>query len=277
MWVCPLDWTPAEEFFHVFFDVHGEGALYLYKYYQGNNLLMLACPHGNGPYAESRARLGWQPGEWHHIAGTWSVDGVRVYVDGKSPTPVAMRGELPIELGATFRLGDHPWHIERTTSSLIDEVRLYDRALSPAHIAAHARGDFAFRAPLAARDAVLGYELDPAKGEIAAHFSTGGADVPDEQLRVRLGIVPKGQPLGAAPEWKVVGGRAAGTLPVEVSARPARVIAQVFEREEWPRSTARPDVPDIAAWRGNRLGLRTRSCAWTPVRRTATVSMWDRV
>lgn len=280
MWVCPLDWTPAEEFFHVFFDVHGEGALYLYKYYQGNNLLMLACPHGNGPYAESRARLGWQPGEWHHIAGTWSVDGVRVYVDGKSPTPVAMRGELPIELGATFRLGDHPWHIERTTSSLIDEVRLYDRALSPAHIAAHARGDFAFRAPLAARDAVLGYELDPAKGEIAAHFSTGGADVPDEQLRVRLGIVPKGQPLGAAPEWKVVGGRAAGTLPVEVS-KPARleVVAQLFEREKQAFEVRRDlTVPDLAAWQGSRLGLEDKVLPpWTPVRANgATVSVWDR-
>ncbi len=280
MWVCPLDWTPAEEFFHVFFDFRGEGGLYLYKYYQGTNLLMLACPHANGPYAEGRASLKWQPGEWHHIAGTWSVDGVRVYVDGKSPMPVAVRGELPLELGKTFRIGDHPWHIERTTSSLIDEVRLYDRALSPAHVAAHARGDFDFRAPLTAQDAVLSCDLDPAKGEMAAHFSTGGADVPDEQLRVKLGIVSKGQPLANAREWKVVGGRAVGTLPVDVS-KPARleVVAQVLQRGTQAFELRRDlTVPDLAAWKGNKLGLEDKVLPpWTPVKaRGGTVSVWGR-
>ncbi len=280
MWVCPLDWTPAEELFHVFFDVRGEGALYLYKYYQGTNLLMLACPHGNGPYAESRAGLNWQPGEWHHIAGTWSVDGVRVYVDGRSPMPVPMGGELPIKLGTTFRIGDHPWHIERTTSSLVDEVRVYDRALSPAHIAAHARGNFDFRAPLIAREAVLGYELDPIKGEVAAHLSTGGADVADGDLRVKLAIVPQGQACGDAREWKVVGGRAVGTLPVDVS-KPAQleVVAQVLERGTQAFELRRDlTVPDIAAWQGNRLGLEDRVLPpWTPVKvNGGTVSVWDR-
>jgi hypothetical protein len=280
MWVCPLDWTPAEEFFHVFFDVHGEGALYLYKYYQGTNLLMLSCAQGNGPYAESRARLNWQPGEWHHIAGTWSVDGVRVYVDGQSPMPVPMRGDLPIKLGSTFRLGDHPWHIARTTSSLIDEVRIYDRALSPAHIAAHARGDFNFVAPLTARDAMFSYELDSVKGEVAAHFGTGGADVPDEQLRVKLGIVPKGQPLGNAPELKVVGGRTVGKLPLDVS-RPAQleVVAQVFQQGTQAFELRRAlTVPDIAAWKGNKLGREDKVLPpWTPVGvQGLKASVWDR-
>lgn len=280
MWVCPLDWTPAEEFFHVFFDIRGEGGLYLYKYYQGTDLLMLACPHSNGPYGESRARLNWRPGEWHHIAGTWSLDGVRVYVDGQSPNPAATAGDLPISLGTTFRLGDHPWHIARTTSSLIDEVRVYDRALSPAHIAAHAQGNFDYRAPLVAQDTVLSYELDLVKGEVAAHLSTGGADVPDEQLRVKLGIVPQGQPLGHAPEQKVFGGQAGGTLPLGVTrARHYEVVAQVLKQGTQAFELRRDlTVPDVAAWKGNKLGLEDRVLPpWTPVKvEGGKVSVWDR-
>lgn len=280
MWVCPLDWTPAEEFFHVFFDFRGEGALYLYKYYQGSNLLMLACPQLNGPYAESRAKLDWQPGEWRHIAGTWSEDEVRAYVDGQPATPMPIRGELPLKLGPDFRLGDHPWHIARTTSSLIDEVRLYDRTLSPAHIAAHARGDYGFIAPLAAEYAVLGYELDPVKGEVMARFSTGGADVADEQLRMKLGIAPQGQPLGRVPERKVLSGRVVGTLPVEVG-KPAQleVVAQVLQRGTQAFELRRAlTVPDIAAWKGNQLGREDKVLPpWTPVRvQGGTVSVWDR-
>ena len=55
-------------------------------------------------------------------------------------TPQPVECALPRKLGDRFCIGDHPWHIERTTSSLIDEVRVYDRALSPQHIAAHAEG-----------------------------------------------------------------------------------------------------------------------------------------
>ena len=39
---------------------------------------------------------------------------------------------------AKMILGDEPWQFPRTTSSLIDEVRIYDRALTPEHIAATA-------------------------------------------------------------------------------------------------------------------------------------------
>ena len=113
MWVCPVDWDGTEEKFHVFFDVRGEGALYLYKYYQGG-LLMLSCPNITGPYHSASADIkAWKPGEWHHIAGTWREAKQSVYVDGKpigTTTPA-----LPTSLEPTFRIGDHPWHIERTS------------------------------------------------------------------------------------------------------------------------------------------------------------------
>jgi hypothetical protein len=39
MWVCPVDWDPEDGKFHVFFEVRGQGALYLYKYWVGTKAL----------------------------------------------------------------------------------------------------------------------------------------------------------------------------------------------------------------------------------------------
>ncbi|MBM4047259.1 MAG: LamG domain-containing protein, partial [Planctomycetes bacterium] len=230
MWVCPLDWTPDEEKFHVFFDVRGEGALYLYKYYQGTRLLMLTCGNQAGPYASSSFDVGgWKRGEWHHIAGTWSADGVMSYVDGKPAAKLPASGPLPKALGKTFRIGDHPWHIERATSSLIDEVRIYDRCLSPAHIAAHFEGKYDFTASLQAESALLSCELDPGKWEAQIRLSTGGADVEDACLAAKLAIMAKGAALPAdAMSVGFVGGQAIRTMPM-ISRQPGEyeVVARV--------------------------------------------------
>ena len=116
-WVCPVDWAGTEEKFHVFFDVRGEGALYLYKYYQQTNLLMLSCPAIRGPYYSADLPLNWEPGQWHHIAGTWSSRGVMSYVDGRPLSTDPVPAALPVSLGATFRIGDNPWHLPRRSSS----------------------------------------------------------------------------------------------------------------------------------------------------------------
>lgn len=280
MWVCPLDWEPNEPFFHAFFDTRGEGALYLYKYYEGNRLLMLTCENGAGPYYSNAFGLNWKPGEWHHIAGTWSSYGVRVFVDGKPGTPMPTEGALPRKLGANFRIGDHPWHIERKTSSLIDEVRLYDRALSAEHIAAHAQGNYDFVAPLTAQKAMLKYELDPVKGELSVNLFTGGADVPDEQLRAKLAVVPKGQPVGDMPERKMTGGQVTAVLVQDVT-KPGQyeVVGQVLQQGQVAYELRRDlTVPDMTAWRGNKLGLEDVVIPpWTPVRLAGQkVSVWDR-
>ena len=280
MWVCPLDWVPSEHAFHVFFDTRGEGALYLYKYLDGNNLLMLTCENANGPYFSTARSLTWKSGEWHHIAGTWSAHGVRVYVDGQPATALPAQGALPLKLGPTFRIGDHPWHIERQTSSLIDEVRIYDRALSPAHVAAHAQGNYDFVAPLAAGQTLLKYELDPLKGEVTTSLSTGGADVPDDQVRAKMAVVPKGQPLGEVPERKLTGGEVAATLPLDVS-KPGQfeVVAQVLQQGRQAFELRRDlIVPDMTVWRANKLGLEDKVLPpWTPVHvKDGKVSVWGR-
>ena len=280
MWVCPVDWRPADREFHAFFDLRGEGALYLYKYVDGTNLLMLSCANGGGPYFSSAFALNWKPGEWHHIAGTWSASGVRSYVDGKPAGAMPVEAQLPAKLGDSFLIGDHPWHLPRTTSSLIDEVRVYDRALSPAHIAAHAAGKLDFAAPLDAKTAFLKYDLEPENHQARVLVSTGGADVPDNGLAAKIAIVDKGAAMPAdTPATPFAGGQVIKSVPVEAKVGKYEVVAEVLQAGK-PVFVLRRDleIPDTTTWLGNKLGTEDKVLPpWTPVKVTGQkVSVWDR-
>lgn len=280
MWVCPLDWRPADREFHAFFDVRGDGALYLYKYVDGNNLLMLSCEQGAGPYFSSASPLAWQPGEWHHIAGTWSPTGVLSYVDGKPAGALPVPGALPRALGEQFTIGDHPWHLPRQSSSLVDEVRIYDRALSPAHLAAHAAGKLDFVAPLQERYASLTVDLDPERGAVQARVSTGGADVADAQVQAQVGLVARGAALPAdAPSLPFAGGQAVTTLPVGMQPGEYEAVARVLSEGKPAFELRRPlTIPDTRAWRGSSLGKADVVLPpWSPLSvQGRTVHCWGR-
>ncbi len=71
----------------------------------------------------------WQEGQWHHIAYTWG-DGERVaYVDGVEKGRASPGRGLPT-LGAFFRIGAGNWAMG-PAHCLIDEVRIWNRALTP--------------------------------------------------------------------------------------------------------------------------------------------------
>ena len=282
MWVCPLDWKPADQEFHVFFDARGDnGALYLYKYYQGVNLLMLSCSNPTGPYSSSLAPLNWQPGEWHHIAGVWSAYGVRVFADGKQVGSLMTEPQLPSKLPKTFMIGDNPWHIARKTSSLVDEVRIYDRALSPAHIAAHFAGNYDFVRPLDAKNVVLRYDLDAVTGVVTASVSTGGSDTPDAELTAQVALVTKGAPLPAeAPVLPFVRGQVTVQLSPDARKPGDFEVVAKFLQQGHPAFELRKEliVPDTTGWRGNKLGTEDKVLPpWTPVKVAGNkVDVWDR-
>lgn len=289
MWVCPLDWLPEDGKFHVFFEVKGQGALYLYKYWVGSNLLMLTCPELEGPYASSQSpTASWKPGEWHHIAGTWSPNGVMAYVDGNPAGKLPVEGALPKAIGAMFRIGDQPWQFERTTASLVDEVRIYDRALTPQHIAAHFAGNYGFTMPLTAETSRLDYSIDSLAGQVQIRVDTAGADVADARLKANLTLVPKGQAVSASTETVALsGGQASLTIPLP-SRKPrhyevvARLLLDGKETFELRRDLTIPTTE----WLGNKLGLEDKVLPpWTPLTVTrrqgnkaadVVVSCWGR-
>lgn len=71
---------------------------------------------------------------WSHVAGTYDGSTVRLYVNGvqvaTNPVVGSLRGDAgPLRIGGNSGYGEH-------FAGLIDEVRVYDRALTPAQLVA---------------------------------------------------------------------------------------------------------------------------------------------
>ena len=280
MWVSPVDWSSDDGKFHVFFEMRGQGSLYLYEYWQGSKLLMLTCDDEAGPYTSSVHPTGWKPGEWHHIAGTWSAKGVLCYVDGKPAGLKPLPGRLPKVLAEVFYIGDLPWQFERTSATLVDEVRVYDRALMPAHIAAHYAGNHAFTVPLSAKTSSVDYTVDLAGGRLEIAVYLGGADVDDARVRTQVALVPPGQALpDDAPLLPFTGGLASTTRPLPGDKPGEHVIlARVMLDGKPAFELKRPFVVPSTEWLGNTLGLADKVLPpWTPMQADANhVQCWGR-
>jgi len=143
LWVKPMDWDPSDNKFHVFFEAKSDGALYLYKYFEDSKLLFLSTDdHKNGPYYTSAKTIQWGKNEWHHLAATWSPEGILLYVDGKPISKSPADAVLPTREIKSFSIGDLPWHTVRLGTTLLDEVKIYDQALNANEIKLHYEGKY---------------------------------------------------------------------------------------------------------------------------------------
>ncbi|MDA8384163.1 MAG: hypothetical protein M0037_14115 [Betaproteobacteria bacterium] len=229
MWVKPVDWRSTDGWFHVFFDARGQGALYLYKYYQNAELLMLStADQAHGPYFSSAAAVDWAPGKWHFIAGTWSSRGVMLYVDGVPTTRRPVPCQLPKSLGSSFSLGDLAWDRPRFTTTLLDEVRLYDVALTPAQVARHFAGVYEPPAT-GARAFALHYDVDDAHQALdleIADEATGRR----RGIAARLALVRHGAPLPAGAALRPFAGSLMRVRVPWPAAGTYDIVAWVYDR-----------------------------------------------
>ena len=70
--------------------------------------------------------------EWHFIAGTWDGETIKIYVDGNLETQLQCPGKLQKGDGALYiasRGGKERW-----LDGVIDEIKIYSRALKPKEI-----------------------------------------------------------------------------------------------------------------------------------------------
>lgn len=75
--------------------------------------------------------------EWHHVAVTYDGSNMRIYVDGLPAASVPKTGLLTSSATAAVAIGNQPAGAgSRPFDGLIDDVRVYDRALTSAEIAA---------------------------------------------------------------------------------------------------------------------------------------------
>jgi hypothetical protein len=159
-------------------------------------------------------------------------------------------------------------------------VRVYDKPLSSAHIAAHFAGDYNFTVPLRQDIARLTRAFDPASGELRLTVSTGGADVADAGLQAQFAVVAKGAALPQdAAQGRFAGGQAtaavtmAGRAPGEYE-----LIARVLQDGNAAFDLRQPFIVPDLSWQGNKLGLEDKVLSpWTPLKVSgATVSCWGR-
>jgi uncharacterized repeat protein (TIGR01451 family) len=76
-------------------------------------------------------------GRFHHLAGTWDGSEVRIYVDGVLEGSALTSGSLVSGSAAEIIIGDHnPPNQGRTVHGLLDEIKIYHRALSASEIQA---------------------------------------------------------------------------------------------------------------------------------------------
>src|SRR5262249_23082214 len=149
-------------------------------------------------------------------------------------------------------VGDRAWSSPRTTSSLIEDVRIYDRPLSPAEVRAHARdGDLAPDEV----DAVLSTVIDPQARALHVRLdaSPPGATRAGRSVRFALSC---GAARPVTVDAPLRDGAAAATLPIAArDAGECRASAHVVTAggRKLDR-VATIAVPELG-WRGNELGL----------------------
>ena len=107
-------------------------------------------------------------GRWVHLAGVLtSKGGLRLFVNGKlagrakAPGPIPAEPIQPMEIGADLRGAVGAWRSPFAFKGVIDEVRIYHRALTPGEIRSHAGNPGA--PPSRDEALVLWYDFDRGK------------------------------------------------------------------------------------------------------------------
>ncbi len=102
----------------------------------GTNGAALCLDHqiSTGVYNVSRSTTLIQPGVWTHVAATWSGSSLLLYINGKpEPSPGNANVLLPVNYDATIGIRDYN-KAGNPFGGRIDEVRIWERALSAAEI-----------------------------------------------------------------------------------------------------------------------------------------------
>ena len=145
-WVKPVNWKMSTAGrFQTFFELRSGDTKYrliVTKDIAGD-LLRFSIANGKWRGIASLNKTGWQTGEWHKIDCTWNAQGMKLYVDGKPPKPGSAQEKIFKEdpkfpgsirwarMQINFFSG---WKVDPEWQTAYDDLKIYDRVLSPAEI-----------------------------------------------------------------------------------------------------------------------------------------------
>jgi hypothetical protein len=72
--------------------------------------------------------------QWHHVAGTFDGNTLCLYVDGEQRASLAYNGDITAAVGYPVQIAYWRSQLPQYFNGLIDDIRIYDVALSPAEI-----------------------------------------------------------------------------------------------------------------------------------------------
>jgi beta-galactosidase len=104
------------------------------QHQNGNNIEFCIYDAGAWPYTWMTGVTSSFNGTWHHVAGTYDGSELKVYVDGLLRGTTAHTGAIATSTYAVS-MGRNSQQTTRYYEGLIDEVRIYNRALSASEIA----------------------------------------------------------------------------------------------------------------------------------------------
>jgi hypothetical protein len=85
-----------------------------------------------------KGQISVNDGQWHHVAGVYDGRTMFLYIDGKLDVSQATTTDIPVSDKPVY-IGENSQARGRYWNGAIDDVRVYNRPLSPAEIAALCR------------------------------------------------------------------------------------------------------------------------------------------
>ena len=133
-------------------------------------------PAGGGTFAGSTQHADGRRGDpvarWSHVAVTYDGEMLRLYVDGSPVSTRAISGTIRRTADPLWIGGNHPYG--EYFHGVIDEVRVYDRALAAAEVRAEMSTPIARPGATPARGLVGAYGFDERSDTVAQDASGNG-------------------------------------------------------------------------------------------------------
>jgi hypothetical protein len=101
--------------------------------YSGSNIVRYHLKTNAGEYVDGNGKTPLTPEKWYHIAYTYDGKMARSYVEGSVDFERAISGTVVIDI-TTLAIGAGYWQNNEYFVGTLDEVRIYDRALSEAEV-----------------------------------------------------------------------------------------------------------------------------------------------